>query len=458
MHLASPDIALPKSYEAPAASGPQQQAVALDRWWDGFNDPQLAALIDLALERSTTARMAYARIAEARALRSQSRAGTLPSGGISGSATQRGSDGLWGAGVDQAGNQAYAANFTASWELDLFGRLGAIRDRADTDAASAAFDFHATRLALAADVGTGLVQARYLAVQLAEAQDGLRIARELAQAGALGRQRGLTSGPDVARLDADVDSSAAEVSRLQAELQNARRSLLILTGQPDAPTASLAVEPRLAAPPPMPDVTPGGLLARRPDVLSAQAALASATSTVEISRLALFPQFSIQPGLALSATGTPAAGTGIWSVVGGLTVPVLDRPRLMAALRISEARGQQAVISYERAVQAAYGDAEKALVTLAATRQRSIQLERAEANAHRAFDTARKGYQAGLTDLTTLRQIERTWRQNRAALQAAQAGLLTGSIGAIRALGGGWNPAADIRQTLSATPSAPEPR
>ncbi|MDE2597384.1 MAG: TolC family protein [Sphingomonadales bacterium] len=438
--LAEADRSLPPTYEASAHSS--ETTLQLDHWWQGFNDPQLTGLIEQALEHSTTARMAYARIAEARALRNQARAGTLPSGSISGSASERGSEGLWGAGSDQSGNQAYQAGFNASWELDIFGRLGAIRDRADADAAVATYDFYGTRMALVADVANALFLSRYLAVQRVEAEDGLRIARELARTAAIGQQKGLISGQDRARLDADVEANAAEVTRIGAELQNSVRALLILTGQATAPTSSLGIEPRLSTPPALPDNTPGSLLTRRPDVLSAEAALRSATAGVEVSRLALFPQFTIQPGIGLSAIGTPAAGTGLWSLAGGLALPVLDRPRLMAALRVSEARGNQAAIGYERAVQTAYGDAEKALVTLSATRQRLGQLERAEADSRRAFDAARRGYQAGLTDLTTLLQVERTWRQNRAALHAVRAGMLTGTVNAIRALGGGWNPVA----------------
>jgi outer membrane protein TolC len=81
-------------------------------------------------------------------------------------------------------------------------------------------------------------------------------------------------------------------------------------------------------------------------------------------------------------------------------------------------------------------------------------LTRAEGASHRAFEAARKGYRAGLTDLTTLLQIERTWRGNRAALHAVRAGVLSGTVGAVRALGGGWSPPADLPQALTTPPAA----
>lgn len=441
IHLPSADTHLPATFEAPAPQS-ASNAVALDRWWEGFGDPQLSGLIVTALDRSTTARLAYARIVEARAARSQTRASTLPTGSISATATRQGSERLWGDGVSLDGSNSYQATFYPSWEIDLFGRLGAIRERADLDYRAAALDFYGARLALAGDVAAALFQARFLAVQLDDTHETLRIARELAASANLGFARGLTSGQDATRLEADVASAEAEVVRLEAELRAAKRSLLILVGNPTAETDTLAIEPGLAAPPGLPTSTPGLLLARRPDVLRAETALQAAAETIQIDRLALFPRFTIQPGVGLTATDS--GGTGLWSLAAGMTAPILDRARLLAALRVSEARGHQAVISYEQAVQSAFGETENALTRVEAGHRRIDDLVRATERARRAFDTARRGYAAGLTDLTTLLQAERVWRQNRTTLNAARFSLLSDTVTAIRALGGGWDPQADL--------------
>lgn len=441
IHLASADTGLPPAFEVMPTRA-DAGAITLDRWWEQFGDPQLASLVTTALERSTTARLAYARIAEARALRSQARASTLPSGNLSGGVTEQGSQRLGGNGIDQDPNTSFQANFSPSWEIDLFGRLAATRARADLDYRASALDFYGTRLALAGDVAAGLFQARHLAVQLDNARETLRIARELAATAELGFSHGLTSGQDAARLRADLASAEAEIVRLEAELRAAKRSLLILIGEPTSPTDSLAIAATLAAPPSLPAAAPAVLLTRRPDVRSAEADLAAAAKTIQIDRLGLFPRFTIQPGLGLAAT--PGGATGLWSLAAGVAVPILDRARLLAALRISEARGQQAVITYERTVQTAFGESENALTRIDADRRRTAQLERATQQARYAFDAARRGYAAGLTDLTTLLQAERTWRQNRATRDAGRFALLSNTITGIRALGGGWDPQTDL--------------
>jgi outer membrane protein TolC len=145
-------------------------------------------------------------------------------------------------------------------------------------------------------------------------------------------------------------------------------------------------------------------------------------------------------GSVSRSSGSPPLVSGLWSLAAGLSLPVLDRSRLMAQLRATEAQGQQAVIAYEAAVQAAFRDADIALATASADRLRLNDLTRAEERARFAFDAGRKGYGIGLTDLTTLLQSERSWRAARTALTSARALALSNVVAAFRALGGGWNP------------------
>lgn len=460
VHLPTPDIAMPAAFEPHGATARAdaagQSPLTLDRWWNGFSDGQLGILIDGALQRSPTARLAYARLKEARATRRGTVAGTGPTGGLTGSATEQGSRHLWGNGASTPGQQSYQANVYPSWEIDIFGRLDMIRDRADLTYQSSALDYEGVRLALAADIATSLFQARYIHAQLETARETGRIATDLARTARIGLARGLTSGQDAARLDADVSSAQAEVARLESELTVAKRLLLILIGTPYAATDGLDISASLGPPPPLPDATPGSLLTRRPDVIAAGIGVQAAGLTARIDRLALFPQFTIQPGIGLSATGSSSplpSGTGLWSLAAGLTLPILDRPRLLAAMRVSEARGEQAVITYEQTIQTAYGEAENALTRVAADARRAADLTRAAEQAANALRIARQGYAAGLTDLTTLLQIQRSWLQARNARDAARYAHLADSVAAIRAMGGGWaaDRAGDVAAQITQT-------
>jgi outer membrane protein TolC len=101
------------------------------------------------------------------------------------------------------------------------------------------------------------------------------------------------------------------------------------------------------------------------------------------------------------------------------------------------------VIAYEQAVQNAFRDAENGLVTAEADQRRVALLTKAEAKARYAYDASRKGYDVGLVDMTTLLDVERSWRASRSALTSVEVGALTDTVSLYKALGGGWTPLSD---------------
>jgi len=453
----SPDVAMPAAFEraAPAAAAP------LDRWWQSFGDPQLTALIERALERGVDAREAAARLAEARATRRGALADYGLRGDLSASARAQGTEVLSGesaivvggagagglpggfGGFDQEG-VARSANvdFDVSWEADLFGRRAAARREADATLAAARFEYEASRASLAGNVADALFEARGLAVQLDEARETERIQRSLRDLTRTRADRGLAAPSDTARIEADLAQAVAEVERLAAELRASKRALLVLTGEAAAPTEGLALTGELRAPPPVPASVPGELLARRPDVREAEARLAAASGRLRLDELALFPRFTLLPGAGLSTSsgGFADATTAIWRVGAGLALPILDRPRLLSQLRAQEARAEQAVVGYERAVQTAFSEADQTLVRLAADRRRFDELSAGERQAERSFSAAGILYERGLTDLPALLDAERTYRGARSARTGAQVQALRRTVQAFRALGGGWSP------------------
>jgi NodT family efflux transporter outer membrane factor (OMF) lipoprotein len=458
-HLRKPQIGLPAAFETQArAADPALSAATLDRWWTLFPDPQLQQLIDQALVSAPTARTALARLDEAGATR-RSRLDTfLPVGNVQGSATDQhvsiggfptstisaggGGGGVGGGSGFLTGGETrtYTLSFNPSWELDVFGRSAAGRRGVNADFAATRFNVEASRMSLAAQVAQGLFQARALAVQLDDARETVRIRKESTRIGTIRAERGLGTRADAARFQSDLDSSQAEITRLEAALAGSKRTLLVLIGRGADPLESLVVEPRADAPPAVPASTPGELLARRPDVREAEARLRQEAETVALARLALFPKFTLNPGGSISkSTGASDYTTKIWSIGLSAAVPILNQPQLRADFHAERARGEQAVIAYEKAVQTAYGEAENALTTLQADQARLVQLQSAETGARYAYDAARKGYQSGLTDVTTLLDSERAWRAARSTLTNARAQALQDAVAAFKALGGGWS-------------------
>jgi len=449
----TPDTRLPAAFEAPAGAA----RADLDRWWTSFNDPQLTALIDTALERSPDARSAAAVLEEARAVRrGQVRQIYIPNTPLKGNASKTHTeilDSSGAAGFTQGGDsESYGANFDVSWELDLFGRKRAGMGVVNSDFAAARFAYEGARASLAANVARSYFEARGLAVQLDDARQTERINASLRDFAVKKAKAGLIATSEADRAEADLADTQARAANLEGQLGAARRSLLILVGRGIEPLASLPVDARLDVAPPVPATIPGDLLGRRPDIREAQARLASASGNLKINELALLPTFNITPGLGLSKSVQPSfpfAGGGggqtsttssAWTIGANVSIPVLNIPALLADIDAQNARTQQAAIAYERAVQTAYGEAENAMLQLAADQRRVALLTNGEARAERAYTANRKGYGLGLTDLTTTLQAEQSWRAARSALTAARTDALLRAVQTYKALGGGWSP------------------
>ena len=447
--LRQAEIALPTTYEAQPPVAPHD-AAALDRWWRLFDDPQLTAMIERALASAPDARAALAVLDEARANRRQALSRYDPQGGFSGSATYQQSrieglptSGGTGALLNAGETTTYSGGFSPSWEIGWFGRRGALRSSSEADLDAARFSYEASRQSLATGVASALFEARGLAVQASEARDSERVARDLAAIGARRVDAGIAAPVDALTLQSDLASAVATRTQREAQLAGAKRTLLVLIGRGVDRLDTLEIEPRLGAAPAIPPTTPGALLQRRPDVREAEARVRAASGALRLDQLALFPSFTLNP----SATSTRISGdngyrTNAWSLGANLLLPILDRPRLLAEIRAERARGEQAVIAYEKAVQTAYGEAESRLTTYMADRARLVQLGIAEASARDAFAMQRRGYAAGIVDLTTLLTAERTWRSARTQVSQSQATTLADAVDVFRALGGGWSDSA----------------
>ena len=441
-----PDVRLPAAFEAPATSA--TATPALDRWWTSFDDPQLTTLIDQALAANPDARSAALRLREAQAQRASTLSQFLPQGDLTGSAKRTHSTQVSGTvipdipGFSTNGvSEAYASNFNVSWEVDLFGRIFAANKIAKAEISAARLDYEGARASLAAQVADAYFQARGLAIQLADARETLRIQRELYDLATRRAEVGIGASSDADRVAGELAQAEAQAASLEAELQIQRRTLLILAGRIVEPTANIEAPPFVGEAPAVPVSVPSTLLERRPDVRAAQERVRSALGQRDLARLDLFPVFKFTPGLGWSKQSQPGftTETDSWTLGATAIQPVLSLPKLLADLRVQSIRADEAVTTYEKTVQTAFGEAEGSLVRLEADRRQVATLTLGEARAQRAYRAARIGYARGLTDLQSALSAEQTWRATRTQLTSAQVGAVRQAVQAYKALGGGWS-------------------
>jgi NodT family efflux transporter outer membrane factor (OMF) lipoprotein len=438
------DLGLPGAYEAPA--GVPAGAIALDTWWTAYGDPELTSLVEQALLRNPDVRTARSRLDEVKAQRTSAILQYLPQGDATAQGRRTDTQQIGGSAASIPGfstdgvSKQYSANFNVSWELDPWGRALFAYRSANAEVDRVRYAYETTRAQIAADTVDAWFQARGLAIQIADANETIRIQRELYRIANARGERGLAATSEADRVAGDLAQAEAQAAGLTAQLQVQKRAILILAGRIVEPTANINAPPEVGQAPAVPVALPSELLERRPDVRGAQAAVRSAAGQQRLAQLAFFPTFTFSPGLGWSRIEQPGFSTETqnWSIGGSVMQPILSIPRLMSELKVQNARTEQAVTAYEKAVQTAFQEAEGALVNLDADRKRVALLTDGEARARRAFNAASIGYQRGLTDLDSTLSAEQSWRAIRAQLTAAQVQALRRSVQAYKAIGGGW--------------------
>jgi multidrug efflux system outer membrane protein len=458
-----PDPHLPPNWSPTAATGvvsTGQQAVT--QWWNTFQEPMLSSLIDRGTTGNLDLRAAVLRIVEARAQREVAAAAFLPQIDANSSFTRQrlsektatgaaftgfGNVSIPGIPVTRFPNpyNQYQLGATASWEIDLFGRVRRSVEAADADVQSSLEDQHAVLVSLCADVARSYMELRGAQLRQEVTARSLATESELYDLTRQRRAVGLTTDLDVANAGAELDSTRAEVPELDREVtQDINQLSLLLGREPDTLRAELqSVHPVPATPPELPIGLPSDLARRRPDIREAEARLHAATARIGVAVGDLFPR------LTLSASGGTQSESASdllkWasrfaSIGPTLEVPLFDGSR-WATVRLQNVKAQEAALDYQRTVLSALHEVENALAAYEADRDRGVSLAAAVNEGRDALSLARARYRSGVANFIDVLDAERSLQQNELALATNTTAIATDLVAIYRALGGGWEAA-----------------
>ncbi len=361
-------------YEVPALPVPPLYAnnssqegvsVAAIGWREYFIDPQLQAVITLALENNRDLRTAVLRVEEMRAIYGIQRAEQFPAiGAQAGLDRSRIPADLSPTGKSLVGSQYQVALGQASWEIDFWGRVRNLKDAAlenylATDAAR-----RAAAIGLIAQVAGSYLSLRELDERLVLARrsianraESLRIFTRRVEVGSTSRLN-LTQ---VQTLLTQAQALGAQLEQLRAALAHA---LTLLVGTPvDLPLVpehldEQSVQVQLRA------GLPSDLLIQRPDIVAAEHQLKAAHANIGAARAAFFPRVTLTSSLGTASAeldGLFASGSLAWIFSPSISLPIFDGDRRRNNLSLTEARRDLAVANYEKTVQSAFRDVADAL-------------------------------------------------------------------------------------------------
>jgi NodT family efflux transporter outer membrane factor (OMF) lipoprotein len=337
----------------------------------------------------------------------------------------------------------YRAGVDASWDPDLFGRLGADRRAAAARLDAAGLEAASVRLTLITDVARNFVAARSATARAGVAQQNVRAAEDTVSVTRSRVKAGLVAGIDEARAQSLLAETAATLPPIQAERSGRVAALATLTGVAPGQITSLVAaglnQPRFGLPA---SGVPSDLLLRRPDIAASLARVAARDAETASAIASRFPRLTITAtiGLVASSLANLFSGDALSIVAGpGIAGPILDFGRNRAQVDLARARAAEAVASYRGTVLRAFGEAETNLAAAEARERQRIALQRLVAANQDTAVIARVQYRRGLTDFLGVLDAERALLRSRDQLIAAEAEAADAELALFRAIGGDFS-------------------
>jgi len=468
--MVGPDYQKP---DAPASPGfkelngwkPAQPEDAADKgdWWAIYHDPELDRLEQMVAVSNQTVKEFEAQWRNAVALVGEARAGLFPTVGLTGSATRSGgggggggsarssssltsgssSSGTSGGGGGSSGRSTtiYSVEGSASWDLDVWGRVRRQIESNVAEAQVSAADLANAKLSAQATLATDYFDLRAedaLEQLLRQTTGAYRRALQIVENQ---YRAGTTASTDVVTARAQLQSAEAQLVGVGVQRQQYEHAIAMLTGHAPA-EITIAPAPLASAVPVVPPGLPSALLERRPDIAAAERQMQQENALIGVQVAAFYPDISLSAvggfiGNPLSQLFTVA--NRVWSLGATASETLFSGGARTAAVAAARAVYDQYVAVYRQTVLTAFQQVEDALSNLRILEQQAAAEAIAVNSARQAVQATLNGYLAGTVAYTSVITEQTALFADEQAALAIQQSRLVASVALVEALGGGWS-------------------
>ena len=448
--LLGPDYARPK-LDVPASyrfAPSEAEDVANTAWWERFEDPVLDRLIAAALAENFDVKIASARVDEFSGQLTSTRSALFPqlSAGFD-AARQRASSAAAipvPNGVGPVYNQ-FQADLAASWNIDLFGEVRRQTEAARANLRGSEEARRATILTLVASVATSYITLRSLDRQLAIAKATSASRADSVHVFTLRFNGGEVSEMELSQSKSEYEAALATIPQLDTQIAQQEDALSVLLGRDPEPILRGRELDALSVPA-VPSGLPSDLLERRPDLRQAEQNLIAQNALIGAARALYFPSISLTGLFGSVSSRFSNLFTGparVWSFAGAVTQPIFTGGNIAGQVRQAEARQQQALFAYQKAIQVAFQQVEDALIAVRKSREQ-LDAQRRQVEALTTYARlARMRYEGGYTSYIEVLDAERSLFNAQLGYTQTQGATLTSLVSLYMTMGGGWVVKAD---------------
>lgn len=440
----APSTVLPDSWNQSLSKDLHSSNPSLEAWWTRFNDPTLNRLIEVATRSNKDLAIAYERVTEARAARQSARSQLFPSLDLNGGVSRGRTSESLGSPSPPAGNTTnfWVSGLDAGWEADVFGGVRRTIEAADASTAATEEAYRDTLVSLLAEVSLNYIQIRTFDERIRLAQENIRNQQDSVKLTSDRLEAGLSPQIDVSQAKSNLATTTAVIPSLRNQRTIALNRLATLLGRYPAGTQSLLGTSK-GIPKPAKSAgvgIPANLIRSRPDIRSAERALAYQNALVGVAEAELYPRFFLSGTFQLqstTATDFVDLASRDYSFGPNFRWNLFSGGRVKSQIAIEESRTKQAYLTYEKTVLLAVEEVENALSSVTNERQRMTALNEAVSASATTVSLVKDNYREGLIDFQNVLDAERTIFANQDEAAISQGQIAAAYVSLYKALGGG---------------------
>ena len=419
------------------------KATANTEWWKQFQDPVLDALIAEALANNKNVKIAVANIEQSAAVLVQARSPLFPQFQYGGSAARE--------RASEAGSvplpsiianpySSYQVLASASWEIDLWGRIRRLSESAQAQLFATEEAWHGVILSLVASVASDYIQLLGLDEQLLVSKRTLETYAESVRLFEIRYKYGQVSMMNVEQARSQYETAAAAIPQLESQIAQTENALCILLGRNPGPVERGRTIYRLALPA-VPAGLPSDVLANRPDIRQAEQSLIAANAQIGAAKALYYPTISLTGAFGYASADLSNLFKGparVWNYAGAFTGPIFTGGAVTSQVKQAEAARNAALFSYELTIQSAFADAENTLVARSKLTDQ-VQAQERLVRANREYvRLSRLQFEGGYAPYSTVLQAEQQLFPSELNYAQYRAALFNSLVNIYKAMGGGW--------------------
>ncbi len=425
-----------------------QEHTPIERFYALFDDTQLHALLDIALERNTNVLIMASRLNQAKSQVKINTASMFPSinGNIGTNYTDRRTQSQ--SLLIRPGTNSTSANLSLSWELDLFGKLNALRQSSKKDQESAQANLQNAQITLLAEVSTLYFTLRDNAYNIALNTQILENLHEIESIGRQQYQKGLIDINTYKSLKASLTTQQNTLESLHYDFEQNKNALLVLLDI-NAEELQSSVQ-FLDSPKDLPTIArfdvhsiPSEVLLERPDVRASMFAFHSQLYKVTNAKAARLPTISLNGSIGQILYSNIAANSLVFQIANSLATPLLNRVSLRENYKIQQELSKEAFYTLQNTINTALSEIENALFDRD-SKQRQVRNNKAVLEiSEQAYQTDVAQWQHGVIDSSVFLTNKNAHLTTQTQYFSSQVSEILAVITLFKAFGGALQPTAD---------------